>query len=149
MTECDICTDFELLQKATCDDKAFRWGVLTSLCYITTQLATQETPLPPTTYILTPVTKTATEVESGFASYATVGLITSNKKLNRIRIVNTLDTDLEFSLNTGVSTAFTVLANTTYVEDLNITLAATTSLQMRKVGTATIGSVIIEGRYLA
>ena len=72
MTECDICNDFELLERATCDEKAFRWGVLKSLCYINDVLSTQELPPALTTYILPQLVKEASEVEADYATYANI-----------------------------------------------------------------------------
>jgi hypothetical protein len=149
VSDCDVCNDFSLLQKATCDEKSYRWGVLKSLCYLIELLSTEEASAVTVTNILPQVVKTAVQVEASYAIFATVGLISSVKKLNSIRVVNNTDADLDFSYDGGASTAFTVLAGTIYTEAINITLSTTTALQMKKgTGeTASNGSVYIEGRY--
>lgn len=151
MSECDVCNDFSLLQKATCDEKAFNWAVLKTLCAINTSLTTlvEEEDVPPDTVILEQVVKTAAQIEASYGTFASVGLIDSTKKLSYIRVVNTSDVDLEFSYDAGDTTAFTVLSGTQYTRELNLSLSTTTSLQMQKVSgsTATVGQVIIEGDY--
>lgn len=146
MTECDVCNDFNLLAKATCDEKAYRWSVVKTLCFILSTLQDEEVNTLPDTIILPQVVKAAADVPS---SYASVGLISSAKKLNYIRVVNTTDADIEFSYDGGGVTAFTVLAKTEYKEELNITFSLNSALQMRMVSgqTASFGRVIIEGRY--
>ena len=151
MTTCDVCNDFKLLQKATCDEKAFRWNILKSLCYIIESLESNEvTPVPSAvTIVLSQVIKTYSQIETGFATYTTIGLVDTTKKLNYLRVVNNTDADLQFSFDGGVTTAFNVVAGTIYERNLNLTLEATTSLHMRKVSgqTAGVGSVYIEGDY--
>lgn len=149
MSSCDVCNNAKLLQAATCDEKAYRWSVLKSLCYIIEALETEEPQVVPETVILPSVTKTAAQVESGYSSFSTIGLVDSVKKLNYLRISNNTDCDLQFSTDGGASVAFTVLAGSTYSRSLNLTVSATTSLQMRKVSgeTASIGTVYIEGDY--
>lgn len=146
MSECSVCEDAFLLQQATCDEKSFRWNLLKSVCYLI-EAVEQEVVATPTTVILPQVVVTAAEVESDYASYTSLGLVGSTKKLNSLRILNNTDADLEFSFDGGTTTAFTVLAGTSYQENLNITLSATTSFKMQKINTAGTGSVYIEGRY--
>lgn len=149
MSDCDVCNDFELLQKATCDEKSYRWSVLKSLCYLITLLETETTELPPTTNILPQVTKTAAQLTASYTSFTSVGLINSTKQLNLIRVLNGTDCDLDFSFDGGANTAFTVQAGTTYQEEVSLILSSTTSLVMKRAAgqTAGIGSVLIEGRY--
>ena len=151
MNNCDVCNNFALLEKATCDEKSFRWSVVKTLCYITTLLTAQEEVEveEPITNILAQVVKTNVQVQADYTTYATVGLINSTKKLNAIRIANDTNSNLDFSFNSGTTTAFTVLAKSTYQEKLNLTLSEMTSLQMkRSTGqSASVGSVYIEGRY--
>ena len=151
MVDCDVCNNPTLLQKATCDEKSFRWSVVKSLCYLIELLSTEEEELLPITVVLPQVAKTAIQVESGYATFATVGLINTTKQLNSLRVVNNTDADLDFSYDGGATVAFTVLAATVYQETLNITLNTTTDLQMKKSAgqTAGVGRVLLEGRYAA
>ncbi len=147
MSTCDVCENFAMLQKATCDEKAFRWSVIKTLCYIVEYLSEDDEEVLPTTNVLPQVTLTAAEVEADYATFASTDLLSSTKQLNQVRIVNSTDADLLFSYDGGGSVAFIVQANTTYTETLNMTFTAITSFQMKKINTAGNGSVYIEGRY--
>ncbi len=149
MSECDVCNDFALLQKATCDEKSYRWSVVKTLCFIVALLETEEEELPATTTVLPQVVKTAAQLTSSYSSFASTGLLDTTKQLNKVRVVNNTDADLDFSYDGGAETAFTVLAYSTYQEDLNMILSGITSFQMKIADsqTAGVGSVYIEGRY--
>ncbi len=149
MSICPDCDNFAALQRAVCDEKAYRWHVLKSLCYLIELLGAEEAESISVTNVLPQVSKTYTQLNSTYTDFASVGLIDAAKKLNYIRVVNASDTDLEFSYDGGDEVAFTVLKTTTYTETLNLNLSQTTSLQMKKVTgqTATTGKVLIEGRY--
>lgn len=150
MSNCDVCNNAKLLKDATCDEKAFRWSVIKTLCYITEALNEEESESLPSTVFLPSVTKTAAQVESSYASFSTIGLVNSLKKLNFIRVSNNTDCDLQFSFDGGTTVAFTVFAGSSYERSINLTVAATTSVQMKKVSgqTASNGAVYIEGDYV-
>lgn len=147
MSDCDVCNNFSLLQEATCDEKAFRWHLLKSLCYLIETLQEEAEPLPDT-IVLPQVVKTAAQVAASYSTYVSIGLIDSTKQLKQIRVVNQLDCDLDFSFDGGLTTIFTVPSNTVYTDEFKLTLASTMSLQMKiSSGTAGLGNVRIEGSY--
>lgn len=147
--DCNVCDNAALLQKATCDEKTFRYNILKTLCYLTEVLTVDETELTPASVILPQVTIQAAVIQSTYGSFATIGLIDTTKQLKKIRILNVSDSDLDFSYDGGTNVAFTVPANSPYEDDINLTLAAMTSLVMRRSGgmSASFGKVLIEGRY--
>lgn len=147
MTQCGACNN---LYGAICDEKSYRLAILSTLCTLLESITNSSFVLP-TTAVLDQEVRTASEIEADYATFESVGLINSTKKLNHIRVVNQTDADLEFSYNGGTTVAFTVLSNSEYREDLNMILASITALRMKKVDgqTAGFGRVLIEGRYNA
>lgn len=150
MSDCDVCNDFNQLQQATCDEKAFRWHTIKALCAIITLLAEEEEEedLVVSDTVLEQVLIAAVTIESTYSAFASPGFIDTTKQLKYIRIINTSNVDLAFSYNGGEFVAFTVIAGTTYTNNVELILPTLTSFQMKKVsGTASTGSVYIEGSY--
>lgn len=136
------------LSEAACSEASYRYNALALLCRIADAIANQNKPFP-ITNVLSQVVKTAAELQSGYGSFESIGLITNVKKLNYVRVVNASDCSLEFSYDGGTTVAFTVLANTTYVENLNISFNSVNAFRMRRVSgqSAGFGEAIVEGRY--
>ncbi len=96
------------------------------------------------------VAKTAAQLTSGFSTYANSGFLTSAKKVREFTATNNTDANIEISLDGGVSTNFTILANTVRTIDIgNHTFTNQTDFQIRIASgmTATLGSFYLDGRY--
>lgn len=100
--------------------------------------------------VLPQVVLTAADLAADYVTYANTELLDSTKKLNYVRVLNQSDADVDISLDGGDTTAFTVLAYTSYDRDLNSFVADAQSDVQLKVSdgfTASIGNVFIEGSY--
>ncbi len=100
--------------------------------------------------VLPQVNLTAATLASSYVTYADTGLLDSSKKLNYIRVLNQSDANVDISLDGGATTAFTVLAYTSYEKTLGAFVAAAQDDVQLKVSsgfTAGIGNVFIEGSY--
>lgn len=149
MSDCTVCDDAILLEKATCYEKDFRWHILKTLCYLTQVLTEEEEEADVQSVILPQVTKTFAQLQASYAAFAPFGFLDTTKRLRHIRIVNSTDADLEFSYDGGDTVAFRIIAGYEYIDDFNLTMASLNSFVMRRVSgdSATNGFVLIQGRY--
>ena len=84
------------------------------------------------------------------AAYASLGILNSTKKLNRFYADNQTDANIEVSLDGGVTTAFTVFANSSLERELGAYVGAATTSVMIRYQAATvpsIGSAYFDGSY--
>lgn len=148
MSDCDVCDNFEALVKATCDEKAYRWHVLKSLCYIIEQLSAEAAPaLTPT--VIPQVAWGYSDLAASFTNFASTTFLTAAKQLNFLRVVNTTDCDVDFSYDGGNEIAFTVLKAKEYTSNLPLTFSSLNSFKMKRTAgqSATSGNLFIEGGY--
>lgn len=145
MSDCTVCNNSNLLEQATCDEKSFRWNILKSLCYVINLLTVEETTVIPSSVFLPQVPILSAALNLNFTP---INLLDTTKQLKHIRVINSTDADLEFTFDNSI-VAFTVPAFTTFQDDFNVTLGASSLLAIRIASgmTAGIGKVLIEGRY--
>lgn len=98
--------------------------------------------------LLPQVVKTAAQLTSSYATYANTGFLDSTGKLREFKVINNTDADIEFSIDGGVTTNFRAVANAVSPYSFgNLTITPITNFMMRKSGTASLGSVYLEGSY--
>lgn len=144
--ECAVCSDPCVRSSAANTELSFRNAILSLLC----QFYQTETDAEVAAVVLPQIVKTAAQLTSSYSTYANTGLLDTSKELRYVRILNDSDAALDFSLDGGATTHFTVPAYSVYDRELGQFIAAAqTSFQMRITSgsAASVGDVKIEGLH--
>lgn len=143
---CAPCSDQCIRNIISSDKGAFQRAVYEILCSIAGAVGGGSNVVN-----LAQVQITAATLQSTYGTYHNPAFLDATKKLNTLWVTNNTDSDIDISLDGGVTTAFTVFANASRLIDVgNYTGAATSSFQLKRGNSMSAGTGILylEGTYV-